>query len=75
VIAVATRRIPVFETEAEEANWWFEHRVELGDELVAAAREGRLGEGSVARYARMLRESGEQNIPRTPEHSDTAATR
>jgi hypothetical protein len=43
--------------------------------LVAASREGLLGEGSVARYAKMLRENGEQNIPKTPEHSDTAATR
>jgi hypothetical protein len=75
VTTVAIKRIPVFETEAEEADWWFDHRVELGDELVAAAREGRLGEGSVARYAGMLRENGEQNIPKTPEHSDTAATR
>ena len=71
---MATRRIPVFDTEAEEANWWFEHRVELGDELVAAAREGRLGEGSVSRYARMLRDNDEQNIPRAPEHSDMTAT-
>jgi hypothetical protein len=47
------RRIPVFATEAEEAKWWYDHREEIADDLFAASREGRLGEGSKARWARI----------------------
>jgi hypothetical protein len=44
------RRIPVFETEAEEAKWWYDHREELADDFVAAIREGRTGSGVVRRF-------------------------
>jgi hypothetical protein len=50
--------LPKFADEAEEARWWFEHRAEIGRDVVAASRAGRLGEGSVARRARKLREDG-----------------
>ena len=51
-----SRRIPKFENEAEEAQWWFDHREEISDDIVAASREGRLGEGSRARFQRRMAE-------------------
>ena len=35
-------KIPTFSNEAEEADWWYEHRGELSREFDLAAREGRL---------------------------------
>ena len=46
--------MPKFETESEEARWWFEHREALSRDLVSAAKSGRLGEGTLARAARLL---------------------
>jgi pyocin large subunit-like protein len=43
------RRIPVFQSEAEEAQWWYDHREEIGADLVAAMREGRNGIGTLGR--------------------------
>ncbi len=43
------RILPKFESEADEAKWWFEHQDELDQEFVRAAEEGRLGRGTVAR--------------------------
>jgi hypothetical protein len=43
------RIIPKFETEAEEARWWYENREELAQDFVNAVREGRAGPGSMAR--------------------------
>jgi predicted DNA binding CopG/RHH family protein len=36
------RIIPVFKTEAEEALWWDENRAELDEDLLKAAKDGRL---------------------------------
>jgi hypothetical protein len=55
---MADRVIPRFESEAEETRWWFEHRDEVGRDLVSASRQGRNGEGSVARGARKAKEIG-----------------
>jgi hypothetical protein len=47
---MATRRvIPKFDSEADEARWWFEHADELMDDFDAAAADGTLGHGTVAR--------------------------
>ncbi len=35
-------KIPTFSNEAEEADWWYEHRGELSREFDLAAGEGRL---------------------------------
>ncbi len=51
------RKIPKFENEADEAKWWFEHRAEVGADLISASRQGVVGEGSLARHARKLREA------------------
>ena len=45
------RVLPKFESEAEEAKWWFEHQEELDQDFVKAAEERRLGRGTVARKA------------------------
>jgi predicted DNA binding CopG/RHH family protein len=36
-----THKIPKFETEAEEAQWWFDHREETALWMETAAQEGR----------------------------------
>ncbi len=56
MMAMAEKEIPQFANEAEEARWWFEHRDEIGHDLISASRQGRVGEGSVARHARKARE-------------------
>jgi hypothetical protein len=33
------RNIPKFNSEAEEADWWYEHRAELEEEFLQAAKE------------------------------------
>jgi hypothetical protein len=48
--------VPAFATEAEEAQWWFDHREETGRALVEASQQVRNGEGSLGRHARKLRE-------------------
>jgi hypothetical protein len=45
-------KIPEFASEAEEAQWWFDHRDEVTPAFEEAAREGRLRAGSVARLFR-----------------------
>jgi len=59
-------RIPTFATEAEEAQWWFDHREETGGALVTASREGRNGEGSIGRRARKLRERAQAERSNSP---------
>ncbi len=51
---MSEHKLPHFESEAEEAQWWFDHREEIGQDIVKAARRGTLGEGSLARRARKL---------------------
>jgi predicted DNA binding CopG/RHH family protein len=48
------RRIdtPSFANEAEEARWWFENQDLIDAEFELAAKEGRLGHGTVARRAK-----------------------
>lgn len=43
------RIVPKFESEAEEAKWWFDNQGELLKDFERAAAEGRLGRGTVAR--------------------------
>jgi predicted DNA binding CopG/RHH family protein len=43
------RLVPKFESEADEAKWWFDHQDELLKDFQQAAVEGRLGHGTVAR--------------------------
>jgi len=42
-------KIPTFDTEAEEAKWWFENDDKIAAEFEKAAKEGRLGRGGVRR--------------------------
>jgi hypothetical protein len=56
---ISTRKIPAFASEAEEAQWWFDHREETARDLIAASQQGRNGEGSLGRHARKLRELAE----------------
>jgi hypothetical protein len=45
-------KLPHFASEAEEADWVYEHRDDIADDLVAAMRDGRLGENSRAQWER-----------------------
>jgi predicted DNA binding CopG/RHH family protein len=42
-------KIPDFKNEAEEAKWWADHQDEVAEAFERAAREGRLGRGTVVR--------------------------
>jgi predicted DNA binding CopG/RHH family protein len=44
-------KIPKFSSEAEEAQWWYDHRDELTEAFEDAAAQGELGSGSAARLA------------------------
>ena len=46
-----TRIVPDFKSEAEEAEWWDTHEDESIKAFDEAAKEGRLGRGTVARKA------------------------
>ncbi len=54
--------MPKFANETEEAQWWFDHRMELADDMVAAMEQGRTGEGSRARSARLKAEEEQQRL-------------
>jgi predicted DNA binding CopG/RHH family protein len=43
--------IPTFATEAEEADWWLEHREQVEADLREAMTEGRTGRGTLMRLA------------------------
>ena len=45
-------KIPKFSSEAEEAQWWYDHRDELTKAFEDAAAQGELSSGSAARLAR-----------------------
>jgi hypothetical protein len=47
---MANRRVlPKFADESEEAKWWFEHSDELDADFLAAAADGTLRRGTIAR--------------------------
>jgi len=45
------RILPDFESEAEEADWWFNHQDEILGDFEQASKEGRLLRGSAARVS------------------------
>ncbi len=42
-------KIPKFDTEAEEAKWWYENEELIANEFEKLAKEGRLGRGGIRR--------------------------
>lgn len=44
--------VPEFDSEAEEAQWWYDHREEITKAFQEAAARGELRTGSAARLAR-----------------------
>jgi predicted DNA binding CopG/RHH family protein len=46
---MAKRILPDFQSEAEEAKWWFDHQDELLEDFKEAAAIGTLGRGTAAR--------------------------
>jgi hypothetical protein len=65
--------LPKFASESQEADWWFDHRDEISDEFVRAAAEGTLGEGSMARLARIRKKRSESEAAKAPELSGLRA--
>lgn len=53
-LPMTIRRLPKFANEAEEADWWYEHRNEVADDLIAASRAGTLGPGTRVRYQQRM---------------------
>ena len=45
-------KIPAFASEAEEAQWWYDHREEVAKVFEEAAARGELRTGTAARLAR-----------------------
>jgi predicted DNA binding CopG/RHH family protein len=43
------RELPKFQSEADEAKWWFDNQDELDKDFAQAAAEGGLGRGTAAR--------------------------
>ncbi len=58
-MAVANGRIkpPVFENEAQEAQWWDEHRTQVEENLATAMRQGLVQRGSAQRSLKEARAS------------------
>ncbi len=48
---VEKRVLPEFKSEAEEADWWFEHQDEILDDFIVAEKEGRLGSNPALVYS------------------------
>ncbi len=46
------RQLPNFKTEDEEARWWFDHREEIAQDFLNAAKRGTLGPGAAERNRR-----------------------
>ena len=42
------RKLPAFQSEAEEAQWWFDNREARGNEVAAAIRSGAAGRNTLA---------------------------
>jgi predicted DNA binding CopG/RHH family protein len=49
--------VPKFRTEAEEAQWWYDHRDMVEKEFMAAIRNGTVGRGIAQRLASKACES------------------
>jgi predicted DNA binding CopG/RHH family protein len=43
------KQLPAFASEAEEAQWWFDHREQRSEEFSQALREGRVTRGAMVR--------------------------
>jgi predicted DNA binding CopG/RHH family protein len=50
-------RIPEFESEAQEARWWDEHKDLVEENLIAAMRDGTTQRGSAQRLSKEARAS------------------
>ena len=49
------RKLPHFKDEAEEAQWWYDHRDEVAGDMIKAMCEGRTVPGVVARLRERVR--------------------
>ena len=61
------RKVPVFSSEAEEAAWWYRHRRDLEQEILSAARKGRLKRLTRRKLLARLRASTRVISIRVPE--------
>jgi hypothetical protein len=59
------RIIPAFQSEAEEAQWWYDHREEIGADMLAAVREGRTSLSSPSKRLQRLQELAETKASQT----------
>jgi len=49
--------VPKFESEADEAQWWYDHRDEVEEALIAAMDNGTIRRGTAARLTAEARTS------------------
>ncbi len=65
--------LPEFASEAEEAQWWFDNREELGEEFAQAIREGVATQGTLARRVAVSKLDG-ANLRLDPSDLEKAET-
>ncbi len=66
------RIIPKFASEAEEAQWWYDHREETAADLIAAVREGRNGIGTLGRAKLRAEAQAKAEAKEAAAHSQAA---
>ena len=62
------RKIPIFNNEADEADWWYRNRKELESEFIAAAERGEVSRLNRQKLEERLR-SGKSTLDTEPETS------
>ena len=53
-MVVMSLRIPRFDNEEQEAQWWYDHRDEVEDDFVQALRDGRAKRASETEHGRRV---------------------
>ena len=56
-IPTAEKILPHFESEAEEAQWWFDHQERFDADFAKALADGTLGRGSAMKQILLLQQS------------------
>lgn len=71
-MAKAKRVVPKFQTEAEEAQWWYDHREKHADDFVAAVDDGQARRPTKALLLQRSEISNPVSIRFTPEDMQLA---
>ena len=67
------RIIPALASEAEEADWWYEHREEITQDIIEAVREGRNGIGTRGRLQEIRERQAKEQAAAEPASSSLSS--